>query len=1481
MPSDSPFTIGSEGPPGSRAFGDVDATRTAIYDGVFKTASTLPDVTNKTHTLRLSGVKWQDPEDVATKRDRKHASLSGGTLGRRLKGTWELLDNASGRVIDKREQVIARVPHMTDGGTFVHDGSEYSIRNQQRLRSGVFVREQDNGEVEGHVNVLSGGPSHHYRMDPAKGVFRVNVGQANIPAMPLLKHLGATDKEIQDAWGPDLYARNAAAADGSATGKYVEKFLKGVVPEGRNPSEALTEAFGKMKLDPEVTHRTLGRPFDHVDKDVVLATTRKLLDVHRKQAKPDDRDHLAFQTFMGPEDLFAERLAKDQGGLRRTLLFRASMNGNLDKMPSSALQQHFKSVLLESGLAAAAEEVNPLELLDKNTATTRLGVGGIRNMEGIPDSSRAVSASQYGFIDPLRTPESLRAGVDTFFASNARKGRDGKLYGRFADVRTGQPTWKTPQEIADSVVTFPGAMGQPGKRVQAMKGGRLTWARKDEVNYVIPAFEHAFSPLGNLVPLKSMSKGQRIAMGGRFLGQALPLQEPEAPLVQGAMPGTNGERSYEEEYGRHAGAVHAHPTLGGRVLSTEGGSIKVRHDDGSTADHELHDYLPHNRKTFIHQSPVVQAGDRFEPGQLLAKSNFTDARGTTAIGLNARVAYIPWRGLNHEDAIVISDSLSKRLSSVHAYQHSLQVHENTRAGRNAYVRLFPAKYDNKTLKTIDHRGLILPGTEVKFGDPLILAAEERAPSPNKVHKRGAASHADVSVTWEHHDPGVVTDVVEGRDGPTVVVKSVHPMREADKLSGRHGNKGVVHILPDSQMPHDAAGKHYEAALNPLGVISRANVSQVAETLLGKVARKTGRPFKVEDFDARVPDRMAWVGDVLRRTGTPDTEDVYDPVRNTKIPGVLTGEQFLMKLHHTAESKTSERGMGGGYTAEGAPAKGKDSGSKRLALMETNALLSHGALGVIRDASLVRGQQNEDYWLQFMQGHTPRDPKVPIVYQKFVDQLKAAGINPVPDSPGRLHLMAMTDRDVDTLAGRREPKNGDSVQMHGGGLKPIEGGLFDPLITGGHEGTHWSAIPLAEPMPNPAFEEPIQRLLGLTKKRFVAVLSGREPLRPNEENGATGPKAISDALRGIDVDKELAVARNQFKFGNKDQRAKASSRIGYLKSSKLTGVHPGDWVLKRAPVLPPRFRPVSVMGGSGIPIVEDPNLLYKELFEANANLGEMRKRVGDKGAVIADEREAVYNAFKGVVGLGEPITQANQDRQTRGILKSVLGSSGKFSTVQNKLLSSAVGNVGRSVIVPDPDLDMDSVGLPEKQAFDVFGRFVVRELKRSGMRVSDAIRHVRERTPLARSVLEKELAHRPTIVSRAPVLHRYGIMAFRPRLVAGDAVHMPPLVFKGFGMDADGDAVNWHAPVSEEARVDALERMLPSRQLLSSGDFKTPMHQPAQEYQGGAWTATSPMYRSGRHHTFRNAKDVRHAWLAGEVGVDDLVTVLEQARAGKS
>ena len=684
-----------------REFGDTAKTRTNIYTNVLQAARELEPISNQRHTLRLSGVDYQDPDSVS-KRDQKAAILNGLTRGRRLRGTWELVDNETGDVLDSKKSVLMTVPHMTERGTFINKGTEYTLKNQQRLLPGVYTRIKDNGEIESHANVLPGkGVSHRYFLDPEKGVFKIRLGQGTVGLMPLLKAMGANSQQVKEAWGPDLYQTNYNADDGAEYAKLKSKFLSATELELEEPEqrEALVQKFANMELDPQVTGRTLGTPHTGLTLDAVMDITKKLVRVQKGDDQPDDRDALAFQQFVGPEDLLAERIRRDKGGMRRNLLWKMSGKGDLSRMPSSALNKQLQAALMTSGLGQAIEEINPAELYDKTTAVSRLGEGGIPSTDAIPKEARSVQPSMLGYIDPIRTPESGKVGVDAYMARGARKGKDGKLYSQFRDVKSGKLVYRSPQDVADMTVAFPGAMDKPGKRVAAMSKGRMTYVPKGNVDLVLPSMEETFNPLSNIIPMKSQVKGQRLVMASRMTTQALPIVEAEAPLVQSAIPGTEGKQSYEELYSKGMGAIRA--PQGGVVEKVDDTGIHVRYEDGTKKTHELYDNFPFNRKTFIHQTANVRPGDQFGPDDLLAYSNYTNKGGASALGRNARTAYVAWQGKNFEDAVVISEGYAKKMSSEHMYQHDMEVDDKTKVGKKSFVQLFPGKFDKAMLAKMD------------------------------------------------------------------------------------------------------------------------------------------------------------------------------------------------------------------------------------------------------------------------------------------------------------------------------------------------------------------------------------------------------------------------------------------------------------------------------------------------------------------------------------------------------------------------------------------------------------------------------------------------------------------------------------------------------------------------------------------------------------------------------------------------------------
>jgi len=1216
--------------------------------------------------------------------------------------------------------------------------------------------------------------------------------------------------------------------------------------------EGLLNVFNKMELDEDTTDITLGERHRHAGPSALLRTSQKLLNIFNKKEEIDDRDSLAFQTLHSPEDFFAERIRKDAGQLGRKMLWRSTLRGNVQHIPTGALTPQLYSVLLKSGMGMPVEEVNPMELYDQNLRILRLGEGGIPSLDAVPDEARNVQPSQFGFIDPIRAPESSKIGVDSRVAEGVVRGSDGHFYTSMRNPKTGQPEMVSAAQAAASVVAFPGEMAKDTPKVRAMVRSRqVQFVDRDQVDFELPKTSQMFTASSNMTPMVSGIKGGRLLMGAKYVIQSLPLKNPEAPLVQNLV-GDEGDESFDERLGTRVGAVRARDR--GVVTDVGKDYVQVRYADGTKENHELYQNFPFNRKTFLHNTPVVQIGDQIKPNQLLAKSNYTDDKGAVAMGNNLRVAYMPYKGLNYEDAVVVSESAAKMMSSEHMYQHEVEGDPTILTGRKEYVSIYPSQFNKEQLGTIDSKGVVKPGTVVKYGDPLILSLNKA--KPTAVHRGHKTMFSDNAVTWNHEAEGVVTDIDKTKGGGyNVTVKAYMPAREGDKLAGRYGDKGVIaKIIPDDQMVHDKDGNPYHILLNPLGIISRGNPSQVHEALLGKIARKRGKAYKVPGFSEE--SMVDFVKKELQDAGMKDTDDVFDPTTGRKVKNILTGERFIYKLHHTAESKGRGRDVGA-YTSEGLPAKGGEFGAKRISNMEINALLSHGATEVLRDAQVIRGQRNDDFWRAFRLGLTPPSPKVPMVYDKFLTHLQGAGINVKKDGE-RMQLFAMTDKDVTKLSsgGLTSPKT-----VAGDSLDEIGGGLFDRGLTGGHGGARWSHIELSEPIPNPVMEEPIRRLLNLTQNQYEQWIGGKVPYK-----GKYGGEAIHKALSDINLDDAIATNEQLIREGPRSKRDKAVKVLGYLKNMQKNKLRPEDWVMTKVPVIPPSFRPIGKY--RDVPLVADANLLYQDLINSNDTLKEIREVVDVDSS--ADERLQVYNAFKAVTGLGDPVQAKTKEKKVKGLLKHVFGTSPKLGMFQRRVLGAPVDIVGRATITPNPDLNMDQVGLPEPKAWTIYRPFIMRRLVREGMPAMAAAEAVANQTPIARKALVSETQKRPVLINRAPTLHRYGFMAAWPVLTKGETLQISPVVTPGFNADFDGDAMNYHVPVTDEAVTDAVEKMLPSKNLKSSSNFKV-HYLPKQEFLMGLYLASTAK-KDTPPRVFASKADVIKAYKKGDISLGDRVIV---------
>ena len=629
-----------------------------------------------------------------------------------------------------------------------------------------------------------------------------------------------------------------------------------------------------------------------------------------------------------------------------------------------------------------------------------------------------------------------------------------------------------------------------------IKDNQIQEVDPSEVDYEITSPNQFFGSHINLIPMHSAVQGPRLFYGGRFANQALPVLDPEAPLVQNSIDGDEKGRSYDELFGRHAGALRTDED--GTVDEVTPDGIKFRNAKGEAKVHSLYNNFPFNRKTSFKQTALVKKGDAVKAGDLLARSNYTDAKGTLALGKNLRVALIPYKGHSMDDAIVISASAAKKLTSDHAYTMQQDFDHDVRGGLNHFISLFPQAFTKDQLTNLDEHGTVKPGTVVNTGDPLILATRPKVISSTtaqigNLSKAMKQARSDASQVWESEHPGIVTDVVRNRSNTKLCISTQAPTDVGDKIVFRSGQKGIVAlVLPDAHMPRTMTGEPLEVLANHLGVPSRVNDSLIFETLLGKIAKQQGRDIKVPSFTKPGEYWYDLVEKQLAAAGLKKTEDLYDPKDNRKLENPVTvGNAYVLKLHHTAVSKASSRGQAA-YDVNQQPLKGGSAAAqaKRLSGLELHSMLSAGAYKNLREGATLRGQKNDEYWRALRQGYKPNNPGEPFVWKKFQALLQGAGLHARKIDNQRLRLGPFTDKDLDDRKAT-EIQHPELVNL--ATLEPVKGGLFDPAIVGNNA---WGKITLPFAIPNVAFESSVRHLLGLTQKELREIIAGRMELPEN-------------------------------------------------------------------------------------------------------------------------------------------------------------------------------------------------------------------------------------------------------------------------------------------------------------------------------------------------------------------------------------------------
>jgi DNA-directed RNA polymerase subunit beta len=756
-----------------------------------------------------------------------------------------------------------------------------------------------------------------------------------------------------------------------------------------------------------------------------------------------------------------ERVVRERMTIQE--LDKATPNALINIRPVVAAMKEFFG---GSQLSQFMDQTNPLAELTSKRRLSALGPGGL-SRERAGFDVRDVHHSHYGRICPIETPEGPNIGLIGSLATYGRINSYGFIetpyrrvkrtvsfdepdLGRFeagADVvtKTGSVVLKAGKPLDAAAIAelkkqkaraFPvrpvvtdeihympadeeeehvvaqanAPLDEEGhftaERIPSRYRDTFPEARASQIEYMDVSPKQVVSVATALIPFLEHDDANRALMGSNMQRQAVPLLEPESPIVGTGM---------EERAARDSGQVLV-AKRGGLVTSVTAERIHIETDAGELDEYKLLKFVRSNQGTCINQRPIVNVGDRVADGQPLADSSSTEL-GELALGRNILVAFMSWEGGNYEDAIVISDRLVRDdlFTSIHIEKHEMESRD-TKLGPEEITRDIP-NVGEESLKDLDEEGIVYIGAEVRPGDILVgkitpkgeteLTAEERL--LRAIFGEKAREVKDSSLRLPHGERGKVVEVREFRrelnddlqPGVNRLVRvSVAQKRKisvGDKMAGRHGNKGVIaKILPAEDMPFLPDGTPVDIILNPLGVPSRMNIGQILETHLGWALHAKGLKAATAVFDGATEHDIRRE---LTEAGLPD--DGKTELRDGRTGElfdrrITVGYIYMLKLHHLVEDKIHARSTGPYSLITQQPLGGKAQfGGQRFGEMEVWALEAYGAANILQELLTVKSDDvlgRVQTYEAIVKGEEIQPPRVPESFKVLIKELRSLGLN---------------------------------------------------------------------------------------------------------------------------------------------------------------------------------------------------------------------------------------------------------------------------------------------------------------------------------------------------------------------------------------------------------------------------------------------------------------------------------------------------------
>lgn len=1144
-------------------------------------------------TLSILNIKVKEPAALNDLDKQLEMKCNGsGDLKGWVVGNISIKDDKTGKVISQSGQMhIVPVYYATDRGTYIIGGKEKNILIQSRRKPGVYTTfKTDSVNTDFYVDNNAGGgyfPAMSMSFTPKSSKFQITVKSGgksyNFDGVNFLRELGIDDGAIRRAMG-DVGITDSVMAH-SKGNKTIYNIHEALLGRKSNENTDITRLNvveflknnGKFGSGRNVVKDNIGSNALSMGRDALLKSVSKMFKVLRKEQPEDDINDLRHREFLTNNDVIMEQIAKDfknfQSSAIDLLNNKETPNYVGLKSGLSDLGKSLDKFMRESELVLNGNQLNPVAVQSyaaQSTMGSSVGSGNKiikpRDIKGVLSANR---------LDPIDTPESLNAGLTERISDGAILKNKTiyipvlKVRAKAATVSDSNTYELSPDDEYKVKVAFhdPRYLEKSGNKI-IIKGingkipgryqGKSVDLRVSEVQYIDKRAQGLFNTTANMIPFATQDDGVRTEMGTKYQQQAVVLKNRELPLVSAKDgDGITFEKKMGDKYGK---AVYS--TVAGEVSEISGSKIVIKDARGKKHTHQYYNYFPVNQG-YINNELKVKVGDKVKKGQMLAEG-WQTRDGQLALGVNAKIAYMPYKGYNYEDGIVISESFAKKMTAEEVYTQEIYIKSDAIGGRNSNVQAQLKAYSTNAeiFSKLDKDGIIKVGERVKAGN--ILAA-------SLVPKKTSTSRASVltgnslkySVSIESIDRNSYIDgivkrvaVVNSPDSGSkqkiiVYIVQEKPLKKGDKVSGKHGNKGTVTaIIADAEMPVAQDGERLDLIFSTAAIPSRKNIGQLFETSAGELAHKTGKRMLVDNFDPKDREKVIKGLKTIGNASGKQKVKLKEFDSNGKLVNITTenpvtvGNMYIMKLNHKVDDKIQARSNIEGFLNRKTGMPQKEIGGKpgerhnplRLGEQEMSALQAHQAVWNVLEATTFKSDGGGDAAQRMALFDAISTgkldglnyPTTPQTLNVLKDTLTASGLNvkPINSETGKkttfdsvydsIALAPMKPSNlIKTIGAKNEVtlpymwNARDKTKKETD--EPVAHGLIDPKIFGDlndpDSRNKWGYIRLATPMPNPVLSKerynPYRALTGMKSTDFNNLMNGKAVMivDPSEYKGS--------------------------------------------------------------------------------------------------------------------------------------------------------------------------------------------------------------------------------------------------------------------------------------------------------------------------------------------------------------------------------------------